>query len=169
MSDARPSDIPTAPNVVYELEWKGLGDWLGTGTVSPKEKSKKYWSFEQSKDFVHSLELKNKSQWEKYCKSGNKPDTIPSSPWERYKNKGWISLDDFLGHGRISNFSKKFSSFEKARSVVRKFGLSGSTEWEEFCKSGNKRDNIPYHPERTYKNKGWISFGDFFWDWNHFT
>jgi len=162
MSDARPLNIPTAPNVVYKSEWISLGDWLGTGTISPREISKKYWSFEKSRDFIRLLELKNKSEWEQYCKSGIKSEHIPTAPWSIYKNKGWISLDDFLGHGRVSNFSKKFLTFEESRSFVRKLGLSGENEWREYCKSGKKPDNIPYHPERSYKNKGWISFGDFF-------
>ena len=107
-SSKRPQDIPAAPNVIYKSEWNGLGDWVGTGTISPREISKKYWSFKKAREFVHLLKLENKSQWEKYCKSGNKPDHIPTTPWESYKNKGWVSLDDFLGHGMVSNFSKKF-------------------------------------------------------------
>ena len=162
MSDARPVDIPTAPNVVYKTEWRGLGDWLGTGTISPKEKSKKYWSFEKAKKFVHGLELKSQKDWKEYCKTGNKPESIPVAPWQSYKNKGWISLDDFLGHGKISNYSKRFLPFEEARSFVRSLGLSGENEWEQYCKTGKKPENIPYHPDRSYKNKGWISFGNYF-------
>ncbi len=162
MSDARPFDIPTAPNVRYKTEWKGLGDWLGTGTISPKEKSKKYLSFQKARAFVRSLEFKNKQEWADYSKSSKKLETLPTAPWEHYKNTGWISMDDFLGHGRISNSSKKFLSFEESRSFVRSLGLSGENEWELYCKSGKRPDNIPFHPERSYKNTGWISFGDFF-------
>ncbi len=162
MSDARPFDIPTAPNVVYKTEWNGLGDWLGTGTISPKEKSKKYWSFEKSRKFVHSLELKSQKDWKDFCKSGKRSENIPVAPWQSYKNQGWISMDDFLGHGKISNYSKKFLTFEESRSFVRKLGLSGENEWEQYCKSGKRPENIPYHPDRSYKNKGWISLGDYF-------
>ena len=49
ISDAKPLDIPTAPNIAYKSKWLGLGDWLGTGTISPKEKSKKYLSFQKAK------------------------------------------------------------------------------------------------------------------------
>jgi len=34
-------------------------------------------------------------------------------------------------------------------------------EWREYCKSGKKPINIPASPDKTYKNKGWISWGDF--------
>ena len=28
-SGKKPSNIPRAPDTVYEKEWKGMGDWLG--------------------------------------------------------------------------------------------------------------------------------------------
>lgn len=46
----------------------------------------------------------------------------------------------------ISNFSKKFLPFEDARLFVRKLGLSGENEFRQYCKSGKKPENIPYHP-----------------------
>ena len=44
-SGKRPDDIPSRPDGTYKKEWKGLGDFLGTGTIanqnivwpSPKE------------------------------------------------------------------------------------------------------------------------------------
>ena len=42
-------------------------------------------SFESAREFVRSLNLKNQKEWLEYCKSGNKPDDIPSNPWKTYK------------------------------------------------------------------------------------
>lgn len=42
-SDNRPQDIPTGPNVIYRQEWKGWGDWLGTGNIAPADRE--YWPF----------------------------------------------------------------------------------------------------------------------------
>lgn len=160
MSDARPSDIPTAPNVVYKSEWNSLGDWLGTGTKSPKEISKKYWSFEKSREYVHNLGLQSGTDWEKYCKSDKKSEHIPTVPRSIYKNKGWISMDDWLGHGKVSNSHKNFLTYKEARSIVRKLKLSGGAEWRKYSKLDSKQENIPSSPEKVYKNKGWISWGD---------
>jgi hypothetical protein len=33
-------------------------------------------------------------------------------------------------------------------------------EWQEYCKSGCKPADIPANPHATYKNEGWISYGD---------
>jgi hypothetical protein len=56
---------------------------LGTGTVASQ--NKQFCSFKEARDFVRSLGLKNDGEWRKYCTSGNKPNNIPSAPWNVYK------------------------------------------------------------------------------------
>ena len=35
-SGKKPVDIPTNPNRTYaEVDWAGMGDWLGMGTIAP--------------------------------------------------------------------------------------------------------------------------------------
>ena len=82
-SGGKPDDIPSAPNITYKEEWKGIGDWLGTGNVHNKDKE--YRSFIEARKFVQSLGLKNWGEWVEYCKSGQKPDDIPKTPWQVYK------------------------------------------------------------------------------------
>ena len=93
---------------------------------------KKYRSFEDARKFVQSLELKNEKEWREYCKSGNKPDDIPSAPGYNYKNIGWISSGDFLGTGRIADKKKIFGNFEKAREFVHALKLKNKKEWREY-------------------------------------
>jgi len=60
-----------------------------------------------------------------------------------------------------SSFKKsKFLPFEEARNIARSLGLNSSKEWRKWSKSGDKPDNIPANPARTYKAKGWKGFGD---------
>ncbi len=35
-SGEKPDDIPATPEKVYKAEWRGMGDWLGTGAVAPR-------------------------------------------------------------------------------------------------------------------------------------
>ena len=42
---------------MYKKEWKGMGDWLGTGTIAPR--LKEYRPYLEAKEFVHKLGLKN--------------------------------------------------------------------------------------------------------------
>jgi hypothetical protein len=157
-SGNKPDFIPSAPRTVYKKEWKGLGDWLGTGAIAPQNRI--YRSFEDARKFVHALHLKSAPKWEEYSKSDNKPDDIPSTPSQHYKNKGWTSWGDWLGTGTIAAKDRTYRSFEDARVFVRKLNLKDTKQWQKYCTSGNRPDTIPTNPRVTYKNKGWISLGD---------
>ncbi|MDC0153549.1 hypothetical protein OAJ02_02310 [Nitrosopumilus sp.] len=148
-SNKRPVDIPATPERTYKNEWKGLGDWLGTGTVATQ--NRKYSSFREAKKFVHSLNLKSMKYWREYCKSGDKPDNIPNNPWYLYKNKGWNDMGDWLGTGNIAPSEMVFLPFLEAKEFVRKLNLKTIEQWREYCKSGDKPNNIPSAPWSTYK------------------
>ena len=94
-SGNKPSDIPNAPSAVYKTEWKSIGDWLGTDYVVPYKR--KYRSFQEARQFVHSLGLKNRDDWIEFCNGANKPSDIPNKPNHVYRNEwnGWI---DWLGY-----------------------------------------------------------------------
>jgi hypothetical protein len=117
-------------------------------------------SFEESRKFVHSLKLKNNYEWKVYCKSCKKPKNIPSSPNIVYKNKGWIGIPDWLGNGNMSNMSRSYLTYDECSKFAQKNNITKQTEWENFSKSGDRRKNIPSHPQRTYAEqwKGWGSF-----------
>jgi 3-mercaptopyruvate sulfurtransferase SseA len=91
-----PLDIPTNPQRTYKNKgWESWGDWLGTGRIAHCNRASK--SFEEARNFAHSLNLKSGKEWRVYCKSGEKPDNIPAYPNEKYKNEGWTSMGDWLG------------------------------------------------------------------------
>ncbi len=158
-SDKKPKDIPTHPDRVYKnKEWISWGDWLGTGTVA--DIFKNYKPFDEARSFVHSLKIKGQSEWRQYCQSGKKPEDIPAAPYRTYKNNGWKGFGDWTGTEFISNKMKEYRSFIDARKYVHSLKLKSNTEWYLFCKSGNRPKDIPTNPNRTYKNKGWISMSD---------
>ncbi|MDC0154371.1 hypothetical protein OAJ02_06565 [Nitrosopumilus sp.] len=49
------------------------------------EMTKEWRDFESAREFVRSLGIQTWGEWQEYCKSGNKPDDIPSNPWKVYK------------------------------------------------------------------------------------
>ena len=55
--------------------------------------------FTKARKFVHSLKLKGLKEWYQYCKSGKKPDDIPTHPRDAYLNDGWIDWINWLGTG----------------------------------------------------------------------
>ena len=158
-SGLKPKDIPANPHGTYKQDgWKGTGDWLGTGSIAPF--LRKYRPFEEARHCAHKLKIKNTKEWLKYCNSGQKPDDIPSAPYQVYKQDGWKSWGDWLGTGNVASRLIKYRPFEEARDFVHKLKLKGEKEWREYCKSGLKPDDIPASPESTYKQNGWKTWGD---------
>jgi superfamily II DNA/RNA helicase len=155
----KPDDIPAAPDLTYKQDgWKNWGDWLGSGTVASH--LREYKSFEEARDFVHKLKLKSGKEWRAYCKSGHKPEDIPTAPNQVYKQVGWKGFGDWLGTGSIASSLREYRPFEEARDFVHKLKLKGSKEWFDYCKSGQKPEDIPANPNRTYNQDGWNTWGD---------
>jgi hypothetical protein len=155
-STDKPLDIPADPSAVYKKDWKGMGDWLGTGFIAPQNRI--YKSFDEAKKFVHSLELKSYDEWREYCKSGKKPPDIPANPLSVYKNE-WKGFGDWLGTGTIASYNIKYRSYEDAKKFIHSLGLKNLAEWRKYCKSSEKPPDIPGYPEHVYR-KDWKGWGD---------
>jgi hypothetical protein len=77
-------NLPSTPYKTYRKDWKGIGYWLGTGKSQTPPPLRYHRPFKEARDFVRALKLKNNKEWVAYCKSGNKPDDIPSTPSSVY-------------------------------------------------------------------------------------
>jgi hypothetical protein len=157
VSGNKPDDIHTNPRVFYKNNWNSIGDWLGTGTVSSK--NKQFHPFAEAREFVRSLGLKSNKEWREYCRSGNRPNDIPNGADKVYK-KDWQGWGNFLGTETIAAKNKQYLTFTEAREFTRKLKLKGARAWYEYCRSGDKPDDIPATPSRHYKGKGWMGWGD---------
>ena len=118
-------------------------------------KKRTYKSLEEAKEFVQSLGLKSQTEWKKYCKSGNKPDDVPSELQLVYKSE-WKSWDDFLGKesfdsaksstihvnthenslqaiGRAERLSRKGAGTTySVNDFAQSLKLKQSSEWKKF-------------------------------------
>jgi hypothetical protein len=95
-SGNKPDNMPYNPDTRYKNEgWIDFKDWLGCKTASIK--CKNFISFEEARNFAHSLNLNEYRDWLLFCKSGNRPKNIPANPRNIYKDKGWISFSDWIG------------------------------------------------------------------------
>ncbi len=156
-SDKKPKDIPQSPITVYKKEFKGFGDWLGTGIVANRKR--KFSTFTDAKIFVHKLNLESKNDWDKFSKSNKLPKNIPTNPNRSYK-KEWIDWGDWLGTGRIATHLKQYRSFQEARNYVQVLGLKNPKGWKAFVKTDKMPQDIPRNPNQVYKDKGWNGFHD---------
>jgi hypothetical protein len=95
--------LPTTPSRSYSKEeWKGMGDWLGTGTVAPQLRV--FRPYEEARLFSRNLGLKTKDQWFEYVKGVYPnlpplPSDIPAGAVGTFRDTGWISWADWLGNG----------------------------------------------------------------------
>jgi superfamily II DNA or RNA helicase len=127
--------------------------WESVGRVN-------YRSFEDARTFARKLGLKSYSAWRRFCESGKKPSDIPANPSSPYAEAGWAGWGDWLGTYRIADRIREYRAFKKARAFVHKLGLKSITQWQNYCRSGKKPDDIPAAPHNTYAEAGWVGYGD---------
>ena len=154
-----PSNIPKYPNQVYkETGWIGWGDFLGTGRIHYTDI--KFRSFEDARNFARSLNLKSLKEWNKYACTNLRPIDIPKNPQQKYRDEGWIGIQDWLGYDKIIYSTTTWRDFNQARNFVRSLNLKSRTEWKQFTKSKNYPKDIPTNPSRAYADEGWKGMGD---------
>jgi hypothetical protein len=96
VSGQKPGNIPSAPDHIYRDQgWIGMADWLGLPYHKKNEID--FLPFEQARANVHKQRIKTITAWYDWCKSGKKPENIPSRPNNYYKDKGWWGWRDWLG------------------------------------------------------------------------
>ena len=79
------------PHHVYKNDgWISWPYFLGT-------REGDFISCKDASDFVIGIGIKTVKEWQNFCKSGNRPKNIPSSPPEYYKNRGWTTWSDWFG------------------------------------------------------------------------
>lgn len=121
-SGNKPRNIPSNPSKAYKDNgWIDWGDWLGTGTIANSKRE--FLPFEDAKNFIQTLNIYSPREWEKYSKSGNKPDKIPARPQKVYKE--WICWRDWLGTEPIlydgDNNYRQFDYWDIWDNVVKDF------------------------------------------------
>jgi superfamily II DNA or RNA helicase len=144
-----PSNIPKWPNVKYKDQgWVDFKDWLGLRTSD----------FNQIRTKASELKLTSRHEWYDYILKNNLQDIFPLHPQRKFKNKGWINWQDWLGNTQDIKSPINYLPFIEARETVRKLQLKTVKDWERFHKEVNENMGLPEFPHRTYKE--FLSFGD---------
>ena len=159
-----PADIPAAPYLVYD-EWKDFGDWLGTGYVAARNRT--FRSYAATRSFARKLGIRSEPDWIAWCRGDLFPDRprpadIPSNPARVYRGTGWTTWGEFTGSGSVACTRKTFRSYRAARDYVRKQGILDNPGWRVWSRSDKRPADIPSSPDRVYRGKGWVSWGEFF-------
>jgi hypothetical protein len=119
-------------------------------------------SYNEAKIWVkENLGLTSKRKWVLYVKNNKLPDFISPYPYNVYKNRGWVSWGDFLGTGNKWDNDVDYIDYLEAKEVLKPLKIKNSTLYREMFKGCNIPYGIPLKPNRYYKNRGWVSWGDF--------
>jgi len=144
-----------------------------------------YASYAEAQAWARKLGIKAQKQWretyDQLSQLKQWPKDIPKAVQGVYSRRGWIDWGEFLGTGRkavrrTKGFHRyKLVSFEEAREWARTLGVRSSEQWQQkfryglMPELGQMRVDVPSHPDRSYKGKGWISWEDFLGvDWQPF-
>jgi hypothetical protein len=108
----------------------------------------KFLTFRQARKKARTLGLSRVEEWEKLCRSKDRPLDIPVCPRVTYKEYGWTNYPDFLGYKY-----PRFLPFEQAREFIRSLEFKTITEWRKYSSSGKRPRNIPCNPNISYKKQ----------------
>ena len=145
--------IPSNPNQTYKEEgWLSWMDFLGTNKAKVVTKSNRP-SLNEAKQIVRKKNIKTVKEFLERRKTDPEIQLIPSNPYRAYKDEGWVSWQDFLGTKRVT--------LNEAKQIVRRKRIKLKLEFLERRKTDPEIQLIPSHPNRTYKEEGWVSWPDF--------
>lgn len=173
----RPAFIPSNPPKAYGQRWEGWAYWLGTGPKNPRKPGRQvtYLSFTEARALAREvaarLEMKQYTDWVRWAKTDERPANIPADPRHVYLNSGWSGWPDWLGRkSSAASVAKQVRCFPDARAYARSLGLGGSKAWFKWAATDSRPLDIPYSPDKRYRDEGWIGWGDFLGfsgAWNH--
>ncbi len=146
-SGKKPKDIPSTPDLVYRgTGWNGWPDFLGIRKKQKKIKIRRtpiaYVSYAEASAHAREKKIKTYSEWQKYCKSGKRPDNIPRHPERTYKGNGWTNWPDFLGTRNVAFYNREYVPFEEAKAYALGKKFQSRVQWEQHCTSGEKPDKV---------------------------
>ncbi len=124
----------------------------------------KFLPFEEARLLARTLGLKTMSDWQRYYKNEVKPNQLPLPvlPNQFYKDKGWISWQDWLGESftPYANVDKKlWRKFEAAKVFALSLNLNSQEDWKVWAKSDARPSDIPFNPDVVYNE--FITWSDF--------
>jgi superfamily II DNA or RNA helicase len=152
----RPPDIPTNPGAAYRSQWKGWGDWLGTGNTKNS-----FLSFETARDITRGFGFQKMAEYHSAVRRGLLPHGVPKDPRIAYRTSGWQSWGDWLGIQRQSTIEKGRIKrpFNDAVDFAHSQRLRSKNDWFLWARSGDRPDDIPVNPAYSYEEwKGWAHF-----------
>ncbi|MEZ5947647.1 MAG: helicase-related protein [Planctomycetaceae bacterium] len=128
---------------------------------------KDFLPFEEALAIVVAKGFKKYREFETWK---DRPGNIPGNPRLAYKEE-WQGREYWIGTGPAKESSKpgtrvEFLPFAEARIVaqelVAKHKIRNQADWFKFAKTDDRPPNLPADPSAAYREKGWVSWPDWF-------
>lgn len=107
-SDLMPKNLPKDVFGFYSTTgtWKSWPDFLGASYVG--KKSSLYWDYGTAREYVGSLGLRSRAEWEVWVQTHDCPVELPKSPLRVYRRTGeWISWSHWLSFDHVATNAKQ--------------------------------------------------------------
>lgn len=163
-----PENIPNRPDRYYNNKDRGWISWSNyLDSKNIANINKEFCNYKEARMYCISLNINSRTKWINFCKNDLKPVNIPSNPDKHYKNNGWVSWGSFFGTGHISDNkkNKNYFSYKESKKYIKENlnFIKSSVQWEKYIKTNdvNIPQSIPRNPQLSYKNKGWIGWGEY--------
>ena len=131
----------------------------GTASGAGPATTGRFLPFADALAVARSFGLTNSPAWYAHCKGGACPTNVPTNPHRTYSKHGWQGWGHWLGTGNLQCSKQQFLPYAEAAALVRPLGLASRTAWQVWCRENARPQNVPYHPNLTYKNAGWKEWG----------
>lgn len=115
--------------------------------------------YEEAKELAQTFGITSIPSWKLFCREGNRPDNIPANPQNIYNE--FEGFPEFFGYEP----THRVMPYEEAQRWVQENvskEYQTSRGWDEWAKENGLPDGIPWSPKKSYKDKGWISWPDWF-------
>ena len=167
----------TLPGNIHRSPIRGYGkDWPGwvvifqregkAGTRQGGRRKGTIMTFEDARSYTRKylvpIGITGLVKWEERIKEI--PPSLPRRLYLQYK-RDWVSTEDFFGVEQFYNLPKGFLPYEEAKKWFHENlpHITNSLEWNDRSKWGiDIPSNIPKRPFHFYRDKGWISWYDWF-------
>jgi hypothetical protein len=151
-------EFPLHPDGVYKRQktWPGWSEYLSSSRVSNHDKE--FLKYEEAKRKVKKLKISSEPAYRKAKKQSAKMNDLPSSPMKVYAKTGWVDWYSFFDKPRPTDPV----SFMEARDIIRKMKIASISEYKSLQRAGMLPAGLTSNPNKTYREKGWISWPHFF-------
>lgn len=139
--------------------YKNISSLTNTSPGGEGGCGKKYhMDYDICKEEIKKYNITSKSQWIKI--SHTLPTHIPKNPVQFFKEK-WVSWGDFLSTNRIQDNCVKYKYLDYIsvkKWIHKNLKIDTISGWKSV--KNQLPEFIPKRPERFYKKRGWVSWGD---------